>query len=156
MDSGAVNISAVVSRIEGLCSRRECCSKDIREKLLKKGISREKADEIVEKLVEQRFIDDRRYAVAFSRDKSSLSGWGVKKIEFQLKLKGILPADIKEALQEVDDRKARGRMEEIIERKWRELEREKELHTRRMKTIRFALGRGYTYEEVSQFVKNLK
>ena len=50
---------------------------DIRRKALKalEGDG-EAADRVVASLVKDKFVDDRRYAAAFAREKSALQWWG--------------------------------------------------------------------------------
>ena len=38
------------------------------------------------KLIADRYIDNRRYAEAYTREKSQLAGWGERKIAMQLRL----------------------------------------------------------------------
>ena len=63
-----------------------------------------------------------------------------------LSAKGISKDIISEALGEVDVRKADDRLRKLLENKNRSL---KEDPQRKMKLLRFALGRGYSYDEVS-------
>ena len=68
------------------------------------------------------------------------------KIRYMLSAKGISKDIISEALEEVDVRKADDRLRKLLENKNRSL---KEDPQRKMKLLRFALGRGYSYDEVS-------
>lgn len=56
-------------RSAALCSSSEHCIADIREKLSRWGIGEPDARTIVERLVQERFIDEGRYAIAFAKDK---------------------------------------------------------------------------------------
>ena len=80
----------VLERLQRQCARMEYCVSDIRRKALKamEGDA-DAADRIVAALVKDRFVDDRRYAAAFAREKSALQGWGTVKIRFQLRGKGL-------------------------------------------------------------------
>ena len=63
----------VVDRLRRLCSRREYCRADIVRKAADAlDGDRAKAEEIADKLVSERYVDDFRYASAFARDKSSI------------------------------------------------------------------------------------
>ena len=66
----------VLERLQRQCARMEYCASDIRRKALKamEGDA-EAADRIVESLLQDRFVDDRRYAGAFAREKSALQGF---------------------------------------------------------------------------------
>lgn len=143
----------VLDRMRAQCSRREYCAEDVRKKAEKAlDGDREAAAEIVAELVREKYVDDLRYASAFARDKSSISGWGAVKIRYMLSAKGIAKEVIQEAVAEIDDEKADSRMKKLLENKWRSL---KDDSQGRMKLIRFALGRGYFYEDVEKQIKEI-
>lgn len=145
-----------LAKMEAICSRREYCCADIREKLRRYLLPEEAVNGIISSLQRNKYLDDSRYAAAFARDKASLAGWGARKIEFALKGKGIGSEIIAQALEEVDRGGARERMQEVVLRKWSSLSKEEDVEKRRIKTIKFALGRGYSYEEVGPYVRSLR
>ena len=136
-----------------LCSRRECCPDDILKKVMTAlDGDAAKAEEVVGKLVEERYVDDRRYAAAFARDKASIAGWGAAKIRYMLAAKGVDREIIASALEEVDVSRADARLEKLMENKARSL---KDDPQRRIKLLRFGVGRGYAYEEVSLMIDRI-
>jgi len=142
----------VLDNLRRQCSRREYCTADVMkkaEKALEGDV--EQACEVVRILVEERYVDDLRYASAFARDKSSISGWGGSKIRYMLSAKGIPKDIISQALDEIDMQKAVNRMEKLLENKSRSLKDDPQW---KLKLIRFALGRGYSYDDVNDFLKN--
>lgn len=150
---GTGETDKVLEKMRVLCSRREYCRSDI----LKKVVSaldgdRQEAEKIIDILVNEKFIDELRYASAFVRDKSSLSGWGAVKIRYMLSSKGIPRDVISEALGDVDEGKARVRMEKLMENRYRSLKDDPQC---RLKMLRFGLGRGYEYDEVSSVIDML-
>ena len=136
----------VLDKMRNLCSRREYCRSDIMKKALKAlDGDRVGAEKIIDTLVAEKYIDEIRYASAFARDKSSLSGWGVTKIRYMLSSKGV-PRDVVDiALQEIDVPKAEARLEKLMQNKYRTLKDDPQCF---MKMLRFALGRGYDYEQI--------
>lgn len=150
---GTGETDKLLEKMRVLCSRREYCRSDI----LKKVVSaldgdRQGAEKIVDILVDEKFIDELRYASAFVRDKSALSGWGAVKIRYMLSSKGIPRDVISEALGEVDEGKARARLEKLMENRYRSLKDDPQC---RLKMLRFGLGRGYEYDEVSSVIDML-
>lgn len=143
----------VADRMRGLCSRREYCRQDIMKKVLAAlGGDADEAGRIMDRLVEEKYIDDLRYASAFARDKSSIAGWGATKIRYMLAAKGMDRETIAAALQEVDEGKASDRLEKLLSGKVRSL---KDDPQSRMKLLRFALGRGYQYDEAAEVIDRL-
>ena len=146
-------LKTVKSQLEALCAKREYCVSDIRRKALDRlEGDRQKADELVAALVADKFVDNARYASAFAREKASLQGWGPIKIRFQLRAKGISEADITSALGEIDAGKASARLEKLLLNKWHSLQDDPQ---GRLKLIKFALTRGYEYEEIDPLVRQI-
>ena len=138
----------VADRMRTLCSRREYCSSDILKKVVTAlDGDKEKAAEIVAKLIEEKYIDDLRYASAYARDKSSISGWGEAKIRYMLSAKGISKDIVSQAFESIDENKAAGRLEKLMDNKARSLKDDPQA---RLKMLRFGMGRGYAYEAVAR------
>ena len=146
-------ILKLTDRLRGQCSRREYCTADIRKKALKAlDGDAEAAAKVVETLVKEKYVDDLRFASAFARDKSSIQGWGEVKIRYMLAAKGISRQNIDSALEEIDGARAASRLEKLMENKYRSLKDDPQC---RLKMLRFGLGRGYGYEEISGIVEQL-
>lgn len=146
-------MARVTDRMRRLCSRREYCRSDIMSKVVVAlDGDREQAEKIVETLVNEKYIDDLRYASAFARDKSSIAGWGETKIRYMLSAKGISREAVTQALEEIDDSRARTRLEKLLENKLKTLKDDPQC---RLKMLRFALGRGYGYDEAAEALDSL-
>ena len=136
-----------LDKMRRLCSRREYCVSDIRTKLMKELEGDvQKVESALTKLKEEKYVDDLRYATAFARDKAAISGWGATKIRYMLSAKGVAKDVISEALNEVDEGKASSRLEKLLENKYKSLKDDPQW---KIKLLRFALGRGYSYDEVN-------
>jgi regulatory protein len=142
-----------LNRLQKLCSKAEYCRADVYRKALKdlEGDA-EAADRVVEQLVEDRYVDDARYASAYAREKASLQGWGPVKIRFQLRAKGISDPVISLALEEVEPDRAADKLERLLAAKARTLQGDPQF---RLKLIKFGLSRGYEYEAVEKALKKL-
>ena len=110
------------------------------------------AKEVADALVEEKYVDDLRYASAYARDKASIQGWGDVKIKYMLSAKGIAACVISEALQEIDRDKSSSRLYKLLENKLRSLKDDPQC---RLKLLRFALGRGYSYDEVNSLINQI-
>ena len=151
--NGQKDPAKVLDRMRTLCSRREYCRSDI----MKKAVTalegdRDEAQRLIDKLISEKYIDDRRYASAYARDKSSIAGWGAVKIRYMLLSKGISEDDIVSALADIDDGRASSKLYKLLETKARSL---KDDPQKSLKLKRFALSRGYSYDEVSKMVDTI-
>ncbi|HIZ85810.1 MAG TPA: RecX family transcriptional regulator [Candidatus Coprenecus stercoravium] len=148
------NPDTVFSRMAWLCSRREYCSSAVLQKIRQKGLDGKEAAAVLDRLVRERYVDDARYARAFVRDKALLSGWGQRKIAFALSVKGISKDIVEAALREVSPEDSEARMRQVLSAKWKSVSG-KTLYERRTKLLRFALSRGYQYDDVMRFLDAL-
>ena len=117
------------------------------------------AAEIVAILVDERFIDDSRFAGAFVRDKLKFNGWGKQKIVYRLKALGIAGDVISKAIGENYSANNREEacevLQKLVEKKWKSLGKIDNIKARRVRVIRFALGRGFDYEDIVKCLNNI-
>lgn len=143
--------TVILTRYQALCSRSEQCSADILRKLLKTfDGDEEKAREVLEALKADKFLDDARYATAFARDKARLEGWGPVKIRFKLRSKGVPEAAIEEGLSQIDSDEAEEKLYKLVLTKCKTLEGDPQI---KLKLLKYALGRGYSYDQVAPAVE---
>lgn len=143
----------LLTSLQDLCVKRECCSSEILRKAEKAlDGDRAAAQEVLESLVAERFVDDARYAAAFAREKSSLTGWGPEKIRYALIMKGISKADISSALEGTDPEAAGAKLEKVVAAKCKSLQGDPFI---KFKLIKYALSRGYRYDDVAPVVDRI-
>jgi regulatory protein len=137
-----------------LASRAEKSSGDARRLMRGWGISQVDAEKILARLVDQKFIDDGRYAAAYVREKTRFSGWGVHKMRAALAAKGIAREIIDRALEGVDRNVLDDRLEKYLKRKKPTIKAATPYEAR-AKLIRYGLSLGYDYDQVSECIENL-
>lgn len=149
--SRVLNFEQGLQRAAGLCCQSEHCVADITEKLLRWGVSREDSDRIIDRLIDEKYIDESRYALAYVRDKVRFSHWGRVKIKSMLRMLRISEQDISNAFDSFDEDEYLGVLEGVIESKRKTLP-EAESYASRVKLIRFALQRGFEMHEIAKFI----
>ncbi|MBP3548277.1 MAG: RecX family transcriptional regulator [Alistipes sp.] len=137
-----------------LCARAEKSSGDAMRLMRTWGVAEAERQGVLDRLVTQRFIDDRRYAEAYVREKSTLAGWGVRKIAQQLRLKGVSKDIITEVLATLDSDDARTRLTDKLQRKLRTTKAANDYELRG-KLLRYALSLGYEYDLAMETINNL-
>lgn len=138
-----------------LASRAEKSSGDARRLMRGWGISPSDADKILAKLTAGKFIDDERYAAAYTREKLRTSGWGAHKIRAALAAKGISRDIVDDALREHIDTGAQGeRLQKYLERRLPRLKVSSAWELR-SKLVRHGLSLGYDYETVGDAVDKI-
>ncbi len=140
----------VLDYLQGICSKREYCRSDVLRKAIDRlDGDRSGAEELVDSLVKDRFVDDFRYACAYAREKSFVSGWGPHKVSTMLLSKQIDRQTIQDALSDIDAERASAKLSKVLEVKWKSLAGDPQA---KYKLLRFALSRGYDYSQVRPLV----
>lgn len=138
-------------RLESLCARAEHCSYELLTKLRNWGISGSDAEKIINHLIDNRFLDDQRFANSFVRDRYRFSGYGRRKIALALAAKRVPRDIITNALDEIDEDIYFDNLRHLIGRKASALDLS--LFDDRNKLYRYGLTRGYESALVAKAIK---
>ena len=144
-----------LARLQDLCVRSEQCSFDLRRKLYNWGLSADASEKIISSLTADKFIDDERFAEAYTRDKYRFSGWGRMKIKLHLAAKRIDRTTIDSALLAIDDDEYKSLALKALKAKARTL-KEGNTYEGRTKLYRFGVKRGYETKVVASLIKSGK
>jgi regulatory protein len=131
-----------LSKAMALCSRREYCISEIREKVVSWGISDSDSDKIIATLIQENFINEERYATAFVKDKFNYNKWGKIKISAHLKAKRIQSVTIKIALESIDDDVYIKTITSVLESHRRSV-KAKNKYDLKAKMLRYGLSKGF-------------
>lgn len=143
-----------LSSLMRLCARSEKSSGDAMRLMRTWGVPEGERQGVLQKLIDQRFIDDRRYAEAYTREKSSLAGWGRKKIALQLRAKGVVREIVDEVLASLDSDEQSERLVDKLQRKLRSTKAASEYELRG-KLLRYALSLGYDYDMANDAISRV-
>ena len=144
----------VLDKMAKYCAYQERCVKDVRDKLKTFDIPEEDKTKILDYLLDNRFVNDERYAKAFVRGKVNQSGWGINKIRFHLIQKGIDKDIIDEALVQTDEEVYRQRLIEILKTKAKTIKAASDFEKKR-KLAAYAMQKGFEGSLVWETLKDL-
>ena len=144
-----MDTNAAFSQLAAKCSTTEMCLDDVRVRLERLDLTDNQRQDIIDRLVNDKYVDESRYAHAFANDKIRFCGWGRVKINQALRQKHIPANIISEALAEITDEKCLDVLRPLLAAKRRSVKGRSEYEING-KIIRFALGRGFEYELIRQ------
>jgi len=136
-------------KLTDLCARSEHCQHEMTEKMRQWGVSDEEQAQVMERLINERYIDDERFTRAFVNDKIKYNKWGRRKVEQALWLKRIDAEISQRVLDEVDDAEYLSILKPMLKQKRRSTRAESEYELN-VKLIKFALSRGFTMDIIKQ------
>lgn len=141
-----------LSRVAAYCSTAEHCRAEITEKLQRWGISYDAIGRILNRLVQEKYIDEERFCRAFIRDKYRFAKWGKVKIGQALQLKKIPSMTYSSFLNEIDEEEYLSILRSLLTVKKKSVHAENEYELNG-KLIRFALSRGFEMKDIRRCIE---
>ena len=141
-----------LNKAAAYCTLCERCISEVSTKLTAWGVPNGEQEKIIERLTNEKFIDEARYCRAFVNDKVKFNRWGCIKITAALREKKLPQEYIKEAIEDIDEEVYQQALKETIDIKRRELKGKDDFATQQ-KIIRHAASRGY---EPSLIISTIK
>lgn len=138
-------------RLAALCAQGEHCQWEMTEKLRKWEIGEEAQARIMQKLVSGRYVDDERFARAFAMDKVRYNKWGRRKVEQALWQKHIDDDIRQRVLDDISDEEYLNILRPLLKQKRRTTNAASDYELDQ-KLIRFAVGRGFTFDIIRQCI----
>ena len=139
----------ILYKLAARCSVSEQCLSDIEDKLAKYDLTEEERTRILRHLVEEKYVDDGRYAEAYVRDKYRFNKWGRMKIAQGLRMKGIDRETIESAMETINETEYLSILRDLIKTK-RKSAKGKNDYEINGKLACFATGRGFEYSDIRQ------
>lgn len=138
-------------QLAALCAQAEHCQREMREKMRRWELDETVQNRVLDRLVRERFVDDERYARAFVKDKIRYNKWGRRKVQQALWQKGIDSEIQRKVLDEIDEKECLDILRPLLRQKRKSIKAQNDYELNQ-KLLRFALGRGYTFDIIRQCI----
>jgi len=145
------------AKIRHYCAFQERTHLEVKRKLSEYGLSWSDAGHVLSRLIEEGFLNEERFAQAFAGGKFRIKGWGKKKIEVELKKRGVAAYSIIKALRdEIPVDAYRKKLHQLAEKKWSQIKGAGMTHrVRTEKTRLFLLRRGFENDLITKTLKEI-
>ena len=140
-----------LQKLRHYCGYQERCHSDVREKLFSLGVRKNEHDTMLATLIEEGYLNEERFAIAFAGGKFRQNEWGRNKIKYALRQKQVSDYSIKKALRQINEKDYHALLEKLAGEKYESLKEEQWL-VRRKKTMDYLLQKGFEMELVSKIV----
>jgi regulatory protein len=136
-------------QLAAVCAQAEHCEQEMRDKMKRWGMDIEAQNRVIERLTNERYIDNERYARAFVKDKVRYNKWGRRKVQQALWMKRIDEDIQQRVLDEIDDEEYLKVLVPLLKQKRKSIKAANDYELNQ-KLVRFALGRGFDYGIIRQ------
>lgn len=143
-----------LEKAKKMCAKQEKCEWDVRKKLKQWGLSDSKfIDEIINYLIDEKYIDDSRYASMYVKEKFRFNQWGRIKLRYMLQQKMVNKEMINQALENISDEVYESTLKSLLEAKYKSLNIKDE-YKLKMRLIQYGLQKGYENGKVFDIVNS--
>jgi regulatory protein len=125
-----------------ICARQEKCIFDIEKKLNDWGLDNISSQKVIDQLIQEKFIDEKRYVKFYVKDKFRFNRWGKIKIRYQLNAKNIYGSIIQDELNKIDENEYRETLVQLLTHKKNNIKHTDEYKIKSA-LIRYGSSRGF-------------
>lgn len=143
-----------LQKIKHYCTYQERCHKEVKEKLYSFGLYKNETEIVLSQMIEENYLNEERYAIAFAGGKFRLNHWGKIKIGYELKQKGVSEYCINKALDAIGENEYSETLNKLYKEKLRTL-KEKNVFSARKKLYAYLSQKGYESNLISGIIKGL-
>ena len=143
-----------LSKIVNYCEYQERCVKQIDDKIYKLELPQKQKEEIKKFLIDNKYVDDERYATMFVESKIN-KAWGRIKIRYALKGNGIDDEIIQNVFEEIDIEEYTDNLRNLISQKKDRLKSGLNFYEQKQKIALFLQSKGYESNIIFEELNNL-
>lgn len=146
-----IGIEAATRKIKHYCAYQERCHAEVKEKLYSFGLYSKEVDEIISLLIQEGYLNEERYAIAFAGGKFRMNKWGKTKIIAELKKKKVSPYCINKGINQIDEDDYMNTLSKLCRDKFSTMKSRSAINTKKVTT--YLLGKGYDYRDIATVLK---
>ena len=130
------------AKAEHYCAYQERSQQEVRNKLYDYGLRSNEVEEVISELIQGNFLNEERFAIAYTLGKFRMMHWGRIKIKMGLKSKKVSDKLIVYALKKIDAEDYFNTLCSLLSKKAAQV-KESDPYKRKHKLVQYGLMRGY-------------
>ena len=139
-----------LQKLKHYCAYQERCHSEVKEKCYELGVWQKDHDELISKLIEENYLNEERFAIAFAGGKWRIKKWGRTRIRYELKQKQVSDYCIKKAMKQIGEEEYVQVLQDLLREKYDSLKNEQWI-IRKKKTVDYMIRKGFEPELVNSF-----
>ncbi len=148
-------IEEAQEKLERYCAYQERSHKQVEEQLYKMRMIPQAQEVIITHLIQHNFLNESRFAQAYSRGKFRIKKWGKKRITLELKRHGVSAYNIKLGLAQIEPESYRETFEGLFAKKLNELSSERDIRKKKRKLFDYLAYRGWETQMIYEALSRL-
>jgi regulatory protein len=156
LENKNIGTEAAFSKLKYYCAYQERNHNEVKKKLYGYGLYKTEVEEIISKLIEENYLNEERYAIAYAGGKFRVNKWGKTKILYELKQKQISAYCIKKAMAFIHDEDYEKCLKKLAVDKLELLKKEQNVFTKKSKLQNYLMGKGYEFDWIKRVINELE
>lgn len=148
-------IEKALQKIKHYCAYQERNHRETKEKLYSFGLYKNEVEQLLSQLVEENYLNEERFAIAFAGGRFRIKHWGRVKIKYELKQKNVSEYCIKIALKAIEEKDYQKKLHQLAEAKLKILKSEKNSFIKKHKLQQYLLQKGFESSLISSIVNSI-
>ena len=142
-------------KIKHYCAYQERSHKEVKEKLDGFGLYKADVEMLLTQLIEENYLNEERFALAFAGGKFRMKQWGRQKIKYELKQNQVSDYCIKKALAAIDGEQYEKVLYKMATGKLNALKTEKNLLLKKRKLQQYLMQKGFETAIITKVIDEL-
>ena len=149
------SLIAALQKTKHYCAYQERCHSEVRDKLYSFGLHRNEVEQLLTQLIEENFLNEERFAIAYADDKFRIKHWGKEKIKYALKQKHVSDYCIRKALSQIPETDYKNVFTKLANQKLATVKSEKNIYIKKKKIKDFLQQRGFEIKLINEYLKQV-
>lgn len=150
-----IGLEKALQKIRHYCAYQERNHLEVKDKLYSFGLYKDEVEAMLMQMIEENYLNEERYAIAFAGGKFRMKNWGKSKIKYELKLRQVSDYCIKKALSSIEEEAYQQVLDKLLADKLKTLRSEKNIFTKKKKLQSYLLQKGYETALITERLKTI-
>jgi regulatory protein len=150
-----IGTEAAFRKIKHYCAYQERAHAEVKQKLYGFGLYKNELELLISQLIEENYLNEERFAIAFAGGKFRIKHWGKTKIKYELSQKQVSAYCIKKALASISLDDYEKTLSKLATEKLKTLKTEKNIFVKKSKLQNYLVGKGYEFDVVGRVVSGI-
>ncbi len=150
-----IGLDKALQKIRHYCAYQERNHLEVKDKLYSFGLYKDEVEAMLMQMIEENYLNEERYAIAFAGGKFRMKNWGKSKIKYELKLRQVSDYCIKKALSSIEEEAYQQALDKLLADKLKTLRSEKNIFTKKKKLQSYLLQKGYETALITERLKTI-
>jgi regulatory protein len=130
-------------KIKHYCAYQERNHTETKQKLYGFGLYKQEVEELLSRLIEENYLNEERYAIAFAGGKFRMKQWGRGKIKYELQQKRVSAYCIKKAMLAIEEKEYGDCLQKLATSKLATLKSENNIFVKKTKLRNYLMQKGF-------------